>query len=381
MFGKSTYRFSLAALAVLLAAACGKIETWVGDPVPVTFSTYAQRSTKADASFVAPGADFATGAVIGLYGYYHDASDWATENAAGTNIADFMYHTALTKQSDGTWTYSPIKYWPNNYGTGANSTEVDKLSFWGYYPRNASGLNLYKSGTTTAYDNNSNGIPKVAFTVNSDPAQQVDLMFSQLESDLTKPGISSAVTLHFRHALSLVELNVTAVNGTNATIEITNLTLTNIDTQGTCATPSASIADDQHPENYWSNVGASTTIEVATATTSTSLILMPQTLDADTSAGNSGHSDVHLHMEYDIVFPAAHDPSQSLSYKDNVVDAYLWRDASFTINGVAGTGEAYGVKSWLPGRKYVYNIEAGLERIEFREVTEASWTTEWSPTP
>ena len=370
------------ASALLLASACSKVETWVdgADPVPVTFSTYAQRSTKADNSYVAPGGDFANGAVVGVYGFYHDNTDWTTETAAGSNIADFMYNTALTKQSDGSWTYSPIKYWPNEYGTSANSTNVDKLSFWGYYPRGAAGLNLYKSGTTTAYDNDTNGLPEAAFTVSTDPAQQVDLMFSQLENDLTKHGISEAVTLHFRHALSLVQLNVTAATGTNATIKITKLTLTNIDTQGSCATPGASIADDQHPENYWSNVGTSATITVATTTTSTNLILMPQALDADASAGNSGHSDVHLHMEYDIVFPAAHDPSQSLSYKDNVVDAYLWRDASFTINGVAGTGDAYGVKRWLPGRKYVYNIEAGLERIEFREVTEESWTTEW-PTP
>ena len=39
---------------------------------------------------------------------------------------------------------------------------------------------------------------------------------------------------------------------------------------------------------------------------------------------------------------------------------------------------AYGVKRWLPGRRYIYNLEAGLEKIEFSEVTEESWTDEWS---
>ena len=61
-------RLALAALA-LLAAACGKIETWEGDPVPVAFSTYARQSTKADASYVAPGANFAAGAQIGVFGF------------------------------------------------------------------------------------------------------------------------------------------------------------------------------------------------------------------------------------------------------------------------------------------------------------------------
>ena len=127
MLNKAKYILA-AVLVSAVVAGCARIEV---DEVltPVSFTTYGQRiQTKADTSYVAPSADFAAGSVAGMYGFYHDASDWATENAAGTNIADFMYHTALTKQSNGSWTYSPIKYWPNEYGTGANSTNVDKLS-------------------------------------------------------------------------------------------------------------------------------------------------------------------------------------------------------------------------------------------------------------
>ena len=151
MFERKTY--GILAAALLLLSACAKVnDDRGGEQMPVTFSTYGLRptGTKADASYVAPGADFAAGSVVGLYGFYHDDSEWSNDP---DNIADFMYHTALTKQDDGTWTYSPVKYWPNEYGTGAESTTVDKLSFWGYYPREAAGLNLYKSDFSTAYDN------------------------------------------------------------------------------------------------------------------------------------------------------------------------------------------------------------------------------------
>ncbi len=369
MFGKSTYRFAslgfrvkpgmraVAALAVLLAAACGKIETWVGDPVPVTFTTYAQRSTKADASFVAPGADFATGAVIGLYGYYHDASDWATENAAGTNIADFMYHTALTKQSDGSWTYSPIKYWPNNYGTGANSTDVDKLSFWGYYPRNASGLNLYKSGTTTAYDNNSNGLPKAVFTQAEDPDNQIDLMFAQplynlYRNDASNHGQISGgeVQLVFKHALALVEFQL--AEGTGA--KLNTLSLTNIKKTGT-------VEDPTTIPFVWSNVGSEYTIAKSNISVNEATVLrllaIPQTISADAT----------FTLNYDITF-ASSDPTHPdpIVYTGDFFSVKLFK---------TGTG-AYGVTQWEAGKHYIYKIAAGLDRIEFEEIVESS--EDWS---
>jgi|GEM_PF-1641823 len=383
MVGKKTYAILAAALA-LLAAGCAKVseETrFTDERVPVTFSTYSMRSTKADAGFVGPGGDFATGAVVGVYGFYHDNSDWATELAAGTNIADFMYHTALTKQSDGTWDYSPKKYWPNEYGTGANSTNIDRLSFWAYYPRNAAGLNLYKPSTTTPYDNDTNGLPSASFVVNSDITRQVDLMFTEPLTDLYK-SLSHAVdgggtdnygflpngevTLKLRHALSLVQFNVALP--ADAEIVITDLTLTNIKTTGTCANPSASFADEGAAAAYWTDVATPVSMVVPTEAAGSygsMLVLMPQTLEQE---GATGHSLVKLTLTYDIRFPAAHDPSEYISYSDNTAEKYLWMD---------GAG-AYGVKRWLPGRRYVYNLEAGLEKIEFSEVTEASWTDEWS---
>ena len=379
MFAKKTYGRFFATLrmttAVLLAAGCAKVseETRVteGDLVPVTFTTYRVQSvgTKADAGFVAPGADFAEGAVVGVYGFYHDNSDWATETAAGTNIADFMYHTALTKQSDGSWTYSPVKYWPNEYGSGAASANVDKLSFWAYYPRNAAGLSLYASGSTTdLYDNDTNGLPWAHFEVDDDVTGQVDLMFTEPLTNLSKSN--GDVTLRLRHALSLVQFNVTSDGSSlpeGAIIVVTDLTLTDVKTKGDCTDPSASFSADAAAASYWTNVSDPVDMTVpdeAAGYAGSMLVLMPQTLEEQ---GSTGHSQVKLTITYDIRFPAAHNPEEYISYSDNHAEKYLWAD---------GAG-AYGVKRWLPGRRYVYNLEAGLEIIDFSEITEISWTDEW----
>ena len=326
------------------------------DPVPVTFTIYGQRTeTKANDSYVAPGGDFAEGAVVGVYGFYHDNSNWATETAAGTNIADFMYHTALEKQSDGSWTYSPIKYWPNEYGTGANSDNVDKLSFWAYYPRGAAGLNLYKSGTTTNYDSNTNGVPKAVFVQAEDPADQTDLMFTAPLRDLYKNDAQhhgaitdGEVTLVFKHALSLVEFQL--AEGTGA--KLNTLRLTNIKKSGTVEDPGTT-------PFVWSGVGGEYTILQndidVHETTLLRLLAIPQTISADAT----------FTLNYDITFESS-DPSHP--------DPIVYTGDSFSVklfdNTNPDASKRYGVLEWEAGKHYIYKITAGLDRIEFEEIVE-----------
>lgn len=374
--------------AIWFLVACGKIDTWTGDagtdPVPVSFSTYAQRSeTKADASYIAPGADFVSGAKIGVFGFYHDDSNWSTD---ADNIPDFMYNQLVTKQDDGSWTYSPVKYWPNETGASATSTNIDRLSFWGYYPHieasaySTASTPMY-SGTdaelrfwkadgnySTAYSNAIAGLPSVTFTQSSDVTKQVDLMFTALEptKDLTKPTVSGKVQLTFRHALSLVQFNITAGGASlpdGAVVTIKTLTLTNVATKGNCSDPSASYTTDALAKAFWTSSTPSN-VSLPAGNSDTQLILMPQELVQD---GSTGHSAIKLSITYDISFPASDDPHDTITYKDNGAEAWLWSDA--------GSGAPYGVKWWLPGRKYTYNISAGLDVIEFSEVFTDTWAT------
>lgn len=361
MLEKAKY-ILIAVLAGVAAVGCARIDVEDDGLVPVSFTTYGQRTeTKANDTYVAPGGDFAEGAVVGVFGYYHDNSTWAAETAAGTNIADFMYHTALTKQSDGSWTYSPIKYWPNEYGTGANSDNVDKLSFWGYYPRNASGLNLYKSGTTTAYDNNTNGIPKVTFTQATDPADQTDLMFTTPLHDLYKNDAehhgyvtNGAVTLVFKHALALVEFQLT--EGTGA--KLNTLDLTNIKKTGT-------VEDPGTVPFVWSGVSGEYNMHIEDLSVHEATLLrilaIPQTISADAT----------FTLNYDITFESS-DPTHP--------DPIVYTGDSFSVklfdNTNADPAKRYGVTEWEAGKHYIYKITAGLDRIEFEEIVESS--EDWS---
>lgn len=373
----------------MLVAACGKIDTPVvmEEPVPVSFSTYAQRSTKADASYVAPGGDFATGAKIGVFGFYHNgngSTDGSWSGDGSSNIPDFMYNQTVTKQSDGSWSYSPVKYWPNETGSGASSAHVDKLSFWGYYPRITESayttdntpmysgtdaeLRFWQSGSTSvAYGNTTSGLPSVTFTQSTDITKQVDLMFTTLDptKDLTKPSLSGKVQLTFRHALSLVQFNITSGGASlpdGASVTIKTLELTNVATKGNCPDPTASFATVALAETFWTGVGTIDSMTLPAGMSDTNFILMPQELPAE---GSTGHSAVKLSITYDISFPATDDPNDTITYKDNEAEAWLWSD----------TGTPYGVKRWLPGRKYTYNISAGLDVIEFSEVFTDTWAT------
>ena len=344
--------------AALLSGACVQVEEGPAvdtEKVPIQFSTYRQR-TKADASYVAPGGDFAAGAEIGVFAYYHNGdgatdASWAAENAAGNNIPDYMYNQSIVKQDDGSWLYSPIKYWPNESGASAASEHIDKVSFWGYYPRNAAGLNLYRAGTTTAFTNATSGLPKVTFTQNEDPAQQVDLMFTDLQKDLYKNDAANhghvtngAVNLVFRHALALVEFQL--AEGTGA--EVHALSLTKIKKSGTVEDPATLT---------WTNVGDSYDFvenDVTVSGTSVlSLLAIPQTLEADAA----------FTLTYDIHF-ASSDPD----HPDPIV--YTGDSISVKLFKNTGAPDDYGVTEWLPGHHYIYKISAGLDRIEFEEIVE-----------
>jgi hypothetical protein len=345
-----------AVLAVVLAGAgCVKLSIDFSDvDIPVSFSTYGMRplGTKADSTYVAPGADFATGAVIGVYGFYHDDSTWAADSTAGTNIPDFMYNQAVTKQSGGGWTYSPLKYWPNEHGANAVSDAIDRLSFWAYYPYNASGLTFYRAGSTTAYDNDTDGLPKISFTQNENPDRMTDLMFAVPQKDLYKndAGGHGAVTdgevqFIFRHALALVEFQLG--EGTGA--EVDSLSLTNIRKSGIIENPNT-------VPFVWTGVSGlfniSRTNLTVTGTTLLSILAVPQSLDPDAT----------FTLRYNIEF-ASSDPShpEPIVYTGESAGAKLFKTGA----------DAYGVTAWEAGKHYIYKVSAGLDRIEFEEIVES----------
>ena len=82
-----------------------------------------------------------------------------------------------------------------------------------------------------------------------------------------------------------------------------------------------------------------------------SLVLMPQAIT----------SSMTVSITYNIHF-ASSDPD----HPDDIVYS--------NNSGTARLDSAVSITSWEPGKRYIYNISAGFERIEF----ESAVTTDWS---
>lgn len=171
----------LAASAALAVVACNKQEA-INAPelnakadVAVSFDGYLNRgvATRSGYAGLLDGTSLQAQG-FGVFGYYTDFNaydDQATPN--------FMYNQKVT-YSDGNWEYTPVKYWPNEYGDKAISDDVDKLSFFAYAPYvdvTASTGKVVDAtyGITGMNRNSASGDPILKYIGSFDPTKSVDL--------------------------------------------------------------------------------------------------------------------------------------------------------------------------------------------------------------
>lgn len=198
--------------------------------IPVTFSSYLGKTatSRAGATGIQTTTTLATNG-FGLFAYYSDNSNYGS-----TSTPNFMYNTKVTgTTSEGTttWTYSPLRYWPNETGTdgtnGATSDGTDHLTFFAYAPYVEATAGT-EPGITALTKNNDAGDPKVSYTVASDPSKSVDLLWGVSNKEkwenvtgtdvtvgvgkpflnLIKPKTGQKVEFNFKHALSRLGLTV-----------------------------------------------------------------------------------------------------------------------------------------------------------------------------
>ena len=144
---------------------------------------------------------------FGVYSYIKD-------NAATPTIKQFMMDQLVEK--DGSeWTYSPIKYWPDN---------DHKLNFFGYSPHiSAAGeveLNINKGADGST--------PTIDYIVPTETAKQLDLLAASHDYISKNERTEDAVPLNFRHLLSEVKFRKGDLSGAN----ITELTISDIKSTG-----------------------------------------------------------------------------------------------------------------------------------------------------
>ena len=241
--------FLYASVAALALAACNKSEvsapqTTANAPkgeAALDFGAYLGRGTATksgvggildnDGSAGLEGANLPE-AGFGVFAYYNDGEPYSE-----TSKPDFMYNTKVSSADGGsTWTYSPLRYWPNEYGNNAISEDVDRLSFFAYAPfvtanpKTGVVLDDKESGIVGMTRNSDSGDPFVKYVVSFDTHKSVDLCWGVAASDFTevvdgapndvaennpyinvvKPKVGTKIDFRFRHALAALNVQIDA---------------------------------------------------------------------------------------------------------------------------------------------------------------------------
>ena len=223
----------------LLLWSCGAadsgVETPDGEPVPVRFSTYIAQDAASRADGNAPLSNITDIASLravgfGVFGYYDDNKSYDSDN----DTPNFMYNQQVTWNNGGSaWTYSPLKYWPNETGTGESDGRTDRLSFFAYAPY------LKGDPRLSFLASNAKGDPTVTYTTPNDLGQCLDVLYATKPdgtsplTDLTKQNVGSSVEFYFHHTMSRLNFNVRAVfdeiaAGSNAKADSTRITVESI---------------------------------------------------------------------------------------------------------------------------------------------------------
>lgn len=213
---------------------------------PVNFEVYTQRGlTRAGTPNDITNSNIG-GIGFGVFAYYTAGAQY--DQKATPN---FMYNEHVTKNGTA-WTYEPVKYWPNEFGSDAKSAEVDRVSFFAYAPWTEVDPTTGNVAGTTVNEQNCNivavnkfsatGDPLIKYVVDTDPATSVDLLWGvaaenagdkyqpitnlgqapQVEEgkpfiDLVKPAkpADDCMSFNLKHALAKVKVTIDYIDDAN----------------------------------------------------------------------------------------------------------------------------------------------------------------------
>lgn len=193
---KSPYKMLLAVL--LLLSACSaedNVEEHLHGNIPIGFSSNVPKM-KATTEYTS-GADLKD---IGVFAYFMQG-----DFNAATATPNFMYNQCVTRQEDGTWFYTPIKFWPAD---GTN-----KISFFAYAPYTKEG-NASGDPKLTIQESTAQGFPTLYYTVPSAENKQIDLLAATPLLNRTSDLNGGIVSFKMNHVLTKVAIYVKSNDNT-----------------------------------------------------------------------------------------------------------------------------------------------------------------------
>ena len=272
-----------------------------------------------------------------VYAWYSAGAFAGTGTKYMSNVAATLVEAG--NLADGTDYYAPSTdyYWP----------KTGNLSFIAYSPT------ALPAGSSLG-DMTGTGTMVVNYVCPTDPAEQVDLLYSDWAVDKTSStgaaGGYAGVDIAFNHALSVVKF---AFKGSSdavaANIQLTDVQLTDVKTKGTLTCTWAA-----NPTAVWSGQDTKSTFDVliptsyqllataSAASQANNLILIPQELEAK------------LVVSYKIKSPV----------QDNGEDVWI-SQTPVTLNlSEAKVGEDE-LDEWNMNTKYTYTIVFDLDKVYF----------------
>lgn len=266
-----TINVMMASLAALLMAGCSQNEVTEVSPdahPQMKFGVYTGTPTRGvDTDNTSMKDDPATVGKyggFGIMGYYTGSKSWTdalkeyTDNPTTvTTPAPGFMHNQMVKwdgtlnSNAGGWTYSPVKYWPNN--------SSDKISFFAYAPYEEKWESGDKTGVTVCGPTTA-GIPYVKFKIKEgdELPNMVDLVVANaLDRDYTNS--KNGVTFKFDHTLSRISFKAklgegeyTSLDGTDGFVLITEMWIVGSDhsASGNMSLIDASAASNANSKFY-----------------------------------------------------------------------------------------------------------------------------------
>lgn len=196
--------FTYFALAFLLIA-CSADDTTeqqqaMGIPVAFT-ANMAADSTQATRAVNEIDESALQSKGFGVFACYTGLHKYADVNVH----PDFMYNEKVT-YSSGSWTYSPLKYWPNGEGeaTGNTGRFPHYVSFFAYAPYSDTATDPEGYCISAFSHQGEQGDPWLTYRLHTDVERQVDLLYAPALLDQTKPEVDYKLPFAFSHALACV---------------------------------------------------------------------------------------------------------------------------------------------------------------------------------
>ena len=237
--------FAMAAMLVGTGCSTDEVVNNYSPENAIQFGTYVGRNAVSRATVIDKNALGAQG--FGVFAYYTGQTAWTGyETKTAPNfmnnqwVYDLNRQPSTTEEESGStetttstaynWTYSPVKYWPNNVD--------DKVSFFAYAPYTEIGTTALETNITafnhelTAATAEGDGAtvttnlagPYVKFVMDDDVKDQIDLLWAApsidnvknaTENNVTTAGsgvkVDDKVTFNFKHALAKIGFKVQAM--------------------------------------------------------------------------------------------------------------------------------------------------------------------------